>query len=83
MDSKLSKGKRILITLTLLDVTAGTSIFRNHLHNGALDNLDMMTLGLVLSKLSGQYSIHRVITNHYQSSKLCCITNRSYAIKHE
>ena len=34
------------------DVPVGTSSLRNNLQNGALDNLDMMTLGLALSKLN-------------------------------
>ena len=37
------------------DVTVGPSTFRNKFQNGALDYLDMMTLGLALSKLRDQY----------------------------
>ena len=38
------------------DVTVGTSSLRNHLQNGALNDLDVMILGLAMSKLKGQYN---------------------------
>ena len=38
------------------DVTVETSSFRNYLHNEALNNLHMMTLGLTMPKLRGQYN---------------------------
>ena len=34
----------------------GTSSLKNHLQNSALDDLDLMTLGLAMSKLRGQYN---------------------------
>ena len=34
----------------------GTSSLKNHLQNGALDDLDLMTLGLAMSNLRGQYN---------------------------
>ena len=37
-------------------MTVGTSSLRNHFQNGALDDLDMTTLGLSMSKLRGQYN---------------------------
>ena len=51
-DGKISKGA----DCWYFDVTVGTSSLRNHLQNGALDDLDVMTLGLSMSKLRGQYN---------------------------
>ena len=50
-DGKISKGA----DCWYFDVTVGTSSLRNHLQNGALDDLDLMNLGLAVSKLRGQY----------------------------
>ena len=49
-DGKFSKGA----DCCYFDVTVGTSSLRNHLQNGVLDDLGMMTLGLPMSKLRGQ-----------------------------
>jgi hypothetical protein len=49
---KLSKGADSYYS----DVTVETSSFRNYLHNEALNNLHMMTLGLTMPKLRGQYN---------------------------
>ncbi len=51
-DGKLSKGA----DCWYFDVAVGTRSLRNHLQNGALDDLDLMTLGLAMSKLRGQYN---------------------------
>jgi hypothetical protein len=51
-DGKFSKGA----DCCYFDVTVGTSSLRNHLQNGVLDDLGMMTLGLPMSKLRGQYN---------------------------
>ena len=45
-DGKISKGA----DCWYFDVTVGTSSLRNHLRNGALDDLDVMTLGLFYVK---------------------------------
>jgi hypothetical protein len=52
VDGKFPKGA----DCWYFDVNVGTSSLRNHLQNGALDYLDMMTLGLALSKLKDQYN---------------------------
>ena len=51
-DGKLSKGG----DCWYFDVNVGTSSLRNHLQNGALDDLDLMTLGLAMSKRRDQYN---------------------------
>jgi hypothetical protein len=51
-DGKISKGA----DCWYFDVTVGNSSLRNCLQNGALDDLDVMTLGLSMSKLRGQYN---------------------------
>ena len=51
-DGKLSKDG----ISWYFDVTVGTSSLKHHLQNGALDDLDKMTLGLAMSKLKGQYN---------------------------
>ena len=51
-DGKISKAA----DCWYFDVTVGTSSLRNHLQNGALDDLDMITLGLAISKLRRQYN---------------------------
>ena len=51
-DRKFSKGA----DCWYFDVNVGTSSLRNYLQNGALDDLDLMTLGLAMSKRRGQYN---------------------------
>jgi hypothetical protein len=54
-DGKLSKG----VDCWYFDVTVEASSLRNHLRNDVLDDLDLdvMTLGLAMSKLRGQYNV--------------------------
>jgi hypothetical protein len=51
-DGKLSKGA----DFWYFAFTAGNSSLKNHLQNRSIDDLDIMTLGLAMSKLRGQYN---------------------------
>jgi hypothetical protein len=61
-NGKISKGA----DCWYFDITVGTSSFKNHLQNGALDDLDLMTLGLAMSLSFSQLRYIFKICQHFQ-----------------